>query len=206
MDRRAFFRSAIDKGSKPVIKAVDASIKKQATHWIRPPFAIDELDFILACTRCGDCIDACPHDVIFGLSARLGVKFAGTPALDLLNKGCHLCADWPCVNACTPNALTIPEYDTDTGLETAAEKSVAEKEDKAAQIPMPKLARASIDTSLCLPYSGPECGACISSCPVDGALTLDMVRPVIDQNLCTGCGLCRESCITEPKAINIASL
>jgi len=109
MDRRSFFRSALDKGGKTVINAVDASVRKQASRWIRPPFALDELEFILACTRCGDCIEACPHEVIFGLSARVGAKFAGTPALDLLNKGCHLCADWPCVNACEPDALVLPE-------------------------------------------------------------------------------------------------
>lgn len=202
MDRRAFFRSALDKGSKPVIKAADVIIKKQALHWIRPPFAINELDFILACTRCNDCVEACPHDVIFSLSARLGIKFAGTPALDLLNKGCHLCEDWPCVSACIPNALLLqakPGEEKDCNEEHNNEISLPE-------IPVPKLARASIDTGLCLPYSGPECGACIGSCPVDGALKLDMVRPKINEALCSGCGLCRESCITEPKSINIASL
>ncbi len=156
------------------------------------PFAINEFDFILACTRCGDCVEACPHDVIFNLSAKLGMKFAGTPALDLLNKGCHLCEDWPCVSACEAKALLLPEI-TD------------EDEDNTVIAP-PKLAKASINEQSCLPFSGPECGACLNGCPVEGALTLDMVRPVINEQLCTGCGLCRESCITEPKSINIASI
>ena len=201
MDRRAFFRSAVDKGSKPLVKAVDASIKKQALHWIRPPYAIAELDFILACTRCGDCITACPHQVVFSLSARLGVKFAGTPALDLINKGCHLCEDWPCVSACTAGALLIPESSPELPESESATKPA---ETEKAQ--PPKLARASINKQTCLPYSGPECGACIGICPVPGALTLDMCKPVIAEALCTGCGLCRESCIADPKAINIASL
>jgi ferredoxin-type protein NapG len=203
MDRRSFFRSAIDKGGKTVVKAVDVSVKKQASHWIRPPFAINELEFLLAGTRCNDCIDACPHDVIFSLSARVGVRAAGTPALDLLNKGCHLCEDWACVAACTPNALIIPNDKTDA---TDKSEMAAIETEETNNPPMPKLARASIDTKACLPYSGPECGACIASCPVDGALTLDMVKPIIDELLCSGCGMCREACITEPKAINIASL
>ncbi|HHJ36059.1 MAG TPA: hypothetical protein ENJ87_09875 [Gammaproteobacteria bacterium] len=198
MDRRSFFRSAIDKSSKAVVKAADASVNKQASRWLRPPFAINELEFLLACTRCNDCIEACPHGVVFSLSARVGARAAGTPALDLLNKGCHLCEDWPCVTACTPDALIIPKHQACTeGL-----KSEQTTDDR----PMPELARASIDTNACLPYSGPECGACLDSCPVEGALTLDMVRPVIDTKRCTGCGLCRETCITEPKAIDIASL
>lgn len=210
MDRRAFFRSAIDKGSKPIVKAVDASIKKQASHWIRPPYALDELEFILACTRCGDCIAACPHEVIFSLSARLGMKFAGTPALDLLNKGCHLCEDWPCVTACTPNALIKPEPVISETAENATEISSETNGETNKADPLlcapPKLARASINEQTCLPYSGPECGACIGVCPIHGALTLDMCKPVINQSLCNGCGLCRESCIADPKAINIAAL
>lgn len=196
MDRRSFFRSAIDKGSKTAVKAIDTSVNKQASHWLRPPFALNELEFLLACTRCNDCIDACPHDVIFSLPARLGAKAAGTPALDLLNKGCHLCEDWPCVSACEVNALLIP------ATEQGSEKD-SEQESEAA---IPKLAKVSIDESLCLPYSGPECGACIDSCPVDGALTLNMFKPVINQSICTGCALCRESCFTEPKAITVSSL
>lgn len=215
MDRRSFFRSAIDKGSdvvgKTVVKAVDASVNKQASHWIRPPFALNELEFLLACTRCSDCVEACPHGVIFSLTARVGARAAATPALDLLNKGCHLCEDWPCVTACTANALILPDFKTgtETNAETTSEAvSVAAdlELDKTGKISLPNLARASINTSLCLPYSGPECGACIASCPVDGALRLDMVRPEINEELCSGCGLCRETCITEPKAINIASL
>jgi ferredoxin-type protein NapG len=202
MDRRSFFRSAIDKSSKAVVKTVDASVNKQASRWLRPPFAINELEFLLACTRCNDCIEACPHDVIFSLSSRVGVKAAGTPALDLLNKGCHLCEDWPCVSVCTANTLVFPESKISPELQAEDEDTTTENNKK----PQPKLARASIDTAACLPYSGPECGVCIDACPVDGALTLDMVKPVIDETLCTGCALCREVCITDPKAINIASL
>ena len=205
MDRRNFFRSALKKGGKAAVKVVDAQVKKQASRWIRPPFAIDELDFILACTRCSDCIEACPHQVIFSLSARLGAKFAGTPALDLLNKGCHLCEDWPCVTACEANALWLPvDDDTTTDNENvASESEEAAKDDQ----PMPpRLAKVAINGDACLPYNGPECGACFSCCPVPGALTQDMFRPVINPSLCCGCGLCRENCIVDPKAVTIATI
>ena len=187
MDRRNFFRSAFKKTQKEVVKHVDAQATRQASRWIRPPYAIDELEFLLSCTRCTDCIDACPHDVIFPLSAKLGVKIVGTPALDLLNKACHLCEDWPCVTACTKDALVLPEI-----------------EEGAETIPFPMLAVASINTETCFPYSGPECGAC-DRCPVPGALLWDQQRPHINSEKCTGCGLCRQACIVEPSAINIQS-
>lgn len=109
----------------------------------------------------------------------------GTPALDLSHRGCHLCEDWPCVAVCEPGALVLPQ------------------EPEPAP---PRLAAARIDTNSCLPYAGPECGACAHACPVPGALTWQGPKPSIDPEVCTGCALCREACITEPKSITIATL
>ncbi len=202
MDRRNFFRSALQKSGQSAVKAADALIEKQAGRWIRPPFALDELQFILTCTRCRDCIDACPYGVIFPLSARTGAKFAATPALDLLNKGCHCCEDWPCVAACEANALQLPEADSEAEIQADAGEAGASRQQNT---PPPTMALASIDAQTCLPYSGPECGVCLSVCPVPGALTLvELSRPVIDASLCCGCGLCRENCIVSPRAITIA--
>ncbi len=238
MDRRNFFRSAISKSGKTVVKAVDSRINKQASRWIRPPFAINELEFLLTCSRCNACIDACPHHVIFPLPARIGTKFAGTPALDLLNHGCHLCEGWPCVTVCEVKALVFPPATDDSDLkindlktddlktndlkaddlktdnlktdkstsETTAGTNHTVDEDITATRLLPELARVRINEQSCLPYSGPECGACFDSCPITGALTQDGFRPVINPCLCCGCGLCRESCIVDPKAITISSI
>ena len=32
--------------------------------WLRPPGAVDESDFLDRCTKCSDCLDACPYDAI----------------------------------------------------------------------------------------------------------------------------------------------
>jgi ferredoxin-type protein NapG len=188
MDRRQFFQNALQKAAKTVVEHGDARVTARASRWIRPPYAITELDFLLTCTRCSDCINACPHAVIFPLAARCGAQVAGTPALDLLHKGCHLCADWPCVNACKTGALQRPP------------------ESKASEPSWPLLARVNINTATCLPYQGPECGVCVAVCPVPGALRLAQERPVIDDTLCTGCALCREACIVELKSIDVISL
>jgi len=188
MDRREFFRRSIKKATNSIVKEVDSRISKKASHWIRPPYAIAELDFLLACTRCGDCITACPPAIIFPLPARLGADVVNTPALDLVNKGCRLCSDWPCVQACTVAALKIPDH--------------TENDD----VVLPRLARARIDEMHCLPYSGPECGVCVDICPVNGAMSLVNEKPVIHAKICTGCGLCREHCVVDPKAILITSI
>ncbi len=185
MNRREFFGLGTSRLS-------GADPARRAAGWLRPPFAKPELEFLAACTLCDKCIEACPHDVLFKLPAGLGRLVAGTPAMDLLNRGCHLCADWPCVAACEPEALRLPNHEN------------PEQETPPAAA---RLARVRIDPNACLPYLGPECGACADSCPVPGALEWpDGLRPVINGEICTGCALCREACILDPKAIGVAAL
>jgi len=190
--RRAFFRRAAGKAAEHVVEEAQARLESRAAHWVRPPFALPELEFILACTRCDDCATACPHKVIFPLPASYGADVAATAALDALNGGCHLCEDWPCVTSCEADALKYPES------EEGDEGEVGQA--------WPKMARATILTDECLPYRGPECGACHGSCPIPAALTFALERPSIDLALCSGCGLCLAACIAEPKAISISSL
>ncbi len=198
MKRRELFKLGASKAAEITTDLAARKVAAEAEQWLRPPFAREELDFLLACTRCDECIEACPHEVLFKLPARWGLKAAGTPAMDLLNRGCHLCEDWPCVAACEPNALMM----------AVAQKAPEEAPEEGAtpSAPMPKLARVTIDTNTCLPYLGPECGACSDSCPVPGALQWNGTKPVIDQNACTGCALCREACIADPKAVTVGAV
>ncbi len=188
MKRRDFFKYGAHKTAKFAFKLAGDKAARRARNWVRPPFAVNELDFLLDCTRCDKCIEACPHDVLFALPAGHGLQVAGSPAMDLLVRGCHLCRDWPCVKACEPGVLKFPDLDPETPPEAA------------------RLARVEINTETCLPYLGPECGACAHACPVPGALEWDGgVRPTINGEICTGCALCREACIVEPKAINVSA-
>jgi ferredoxin-type protein NapG len=185
-ERRQFLRRAFAKTGEQIVKQIDDKVVRKAANYIRPPYAIPEMEFLLACTRCNACIEACPHQVIFPLSNRLGTEVLATPAMSLANKACMLCEGYPCVSACEPKALYI-----DVEAEEAAP---------------PKIANIAIDESTCLPFQGPECGACVSACPIPGAMRLDMEKPVIEPQLCVGCGQCRVACITEPKSINISSV
>ena len=188
MKRRDLFKLGARKAVEITSRAAARKVAKEAENWIRPPFAAAELDFLLACTRCDKCIEACPHDVLFKLPARWGIKAAGTPAMDLRARGCHMCEDWPCVAVCKPEALKLPDGDGETPPAP------------------PKLALVTIDTKTCLPYLGPECGACAHACPIPDALEWeDGLRPVINEDVCTGCALCREACIADPEAVDVSA-
>ena len=181
MDRRDFFKLGKKTLTKTAFDAAEIRAEQKAKHWIRPPFAQNELDFLLICSKCGDCIDACSYDVIFPLTLKAaGVSAVSTPAMDLLNKGCHLCEGWPCVSACKEPSLQLPMKEDE--IDEEADDAIANGEF------IPQLAYARIDEETCLPYSGPECGACKDSCPIPDTLIWNGVKPFINQDTCIGCG------------------
>jgi ferredoxin-type protein NapG len=65
----------------------------------------------------------------------------------------------------------------------------------------------------CIAYWGIQCDACYRACPLLGeAITIEMHRnertgkhtfmlPIVNDNACTGCGLCEIACVTEKPAI-----
>jgi len=239
MSRRGFFKRSFGKVASVGSEYVEHKVVEQAKAWIRPPFAQAELDFLLNCSRCGDCIDACPHNVIFPLPLSRGASVAGTPAMDIPNNTCLLCTDWACVNACKDKALSFsinqatcntissssvtgsPVTDNtivvkDITEEVAVDgKSIISSTDtgsgantESVEMPQakdcPPMASAHIDESQCMPYSGPECGACRGSCPIPNTLIWHNEKPSINLETCIGCGQCIQSCITSPKAIIIS--
>ena len=148
----------------------------------RPPGAIAETEFLAACTACFDCVEACPENAIYTLAPRV-TPGAGTPVLVPDNRACTMCEGFPCAAACGEGALIVPaELTWSLGV-------------------------VRVNTAICLPYRGPECGACGRLCPHDvNALALRLGRPKIDEAACVGCGLCIEACPTTPKALELLPL
>lgn len=83
--------------------------KKQNGHSTRlahrPPFAAEEHLFLTACNGCGDCIQACPDNLI-QIQQQKAVL-----VLDYMS--CNLCGK--CAESCTTNALN-PVFKKDTEL------------------------------------------------------------------------------------------
>ena len=69
--RRDFFKDSVlsvAKAAQEFAKQKDAvapqALPPARIDWLRPPGAVDEAVFLERCTKCSDCIEACPHDAI----------------------------------------------------------------------------------------------------------------------------------------------
>lgn len=148
---------------------------------LRPPGAVPEEIFSAKCIRCGRCVEVCPYRSILMLDIRAGVH-AGTPLIEAERIPCYLCMK--CVDVCPTGSLErIDQRETRMGL-------------------------AVIDTFSCVSWIGTIlCRTCYDKCPLrEEAIRLDQLRPVVNPDHCTGCGLCTHGCpvTTEKgKAINI---
>ncbi len=141
----------------------------------RPPGAIEETQFLAGCTRCGDCITACPHDAIRVAPPRLGDRVAGTPIIEADTQACLMCEDFPCIASCEPGVLTD-------------------------RVP-PVMGAAVVTEHLCLAHHHTTCTVCSERCPVEGAFTVTEGKPTINEAACTGCGVCRYVCPAPENAI-----
>jgi len=154
---------------------------------LRPPGALIGHEFLSACIRCGQCVEACPYDTLRLLDITSGLH-AGTPSFTAQTNPCWLCQghdSLKCIDACPTNALSPVDDPMDV-----------------------RIGLAVIDESICYAYNGTMCRACWHACPYpDQALVYDeLLRPTVNADVCTGCGLCEHGCPTETASIVIEPL
>jgi len=133
----------------------------------RPPHAVPESEFMVGCTKCDACLQACPPHAIFRTPESEGI-LAGLPIIDASAQPCLMCDDMPCVSACEAGVLRM-------------DAPVA-------------MGIAKIDSVTCLAFQGTVCTVCVEHCPVEGAITMEAGRPIINSESCTGCGVCLYVC------------
>ena len=71
---------------------------------LRPPGTMHEYILRDACTRCGNCVEACPADAIYALDASWGTG-QGTPAIDPRKSPCVVCNGYQCTRVCPSGAI-----------------------------------------------------------------------------------------------------
>jgi len=156
-------------------------LKARSAHLIRPPGSLGEDQFVTACVRCGECMKVCPTNALQPAFGEGGLESLGTPILvPRIGYCAQSCTQ--CGRVCPTGAIEVcsPEEKTHVYLGTA-----------------------SVDRSRCLAWAfGNTCVVCQESCPYQ-AIHADVddsgvPRPVVDDWICVGCGMCEHVCPVEP--------
>jgi MauM/NapG family ferredoxin protein len=202
MDRRRFFREGLRELLRPVSRAVEpihrvatelgnleqnilqqqkaafVPPREPTTNLLRPPGALPEEQFLSQCSRCAKCAEVCPAQCI-----KLdpdGVRANGAPYIEVDAMPCVLCTGLECMHHCPSGALLpTPLGEIDMGTAVWHEH-------------------------ICVRSHNAPCTMCVDHCPM-GAAALELIdnRIVVRENGCTGCGVCQNSCPTDPKSITV---
>lgn len=152
---------------------------------VLPPGAGDMERFAASCTRCYACVNVCPYKLIRA-SAELdrAVGQLLQPELHYVDSEsgveCGYCPEWcnVCTEVCAAGALT----------------PLSLKQKRRQQIGTAKVIREA-----CLAWQEEEdCSVCQEVCPYQ-AIDLEYLadgraRPIVNADVCRGCGACYSSC------------
>ena len=132
---------------------------------IRPPWSIGEAAFVEYCSRCEDCLRACPEGIL--VRGR-----GGFPEVDFRRGECTFCH--ACAEACRPGVIADQAQSVAWSLAPVID-------------PMRCLAVQGVVCVTCQE----QCEAqAIGLPPQAGGVS----RPVIEAARCTGCGACVRPC------------
>jgi len=157
--------------------------KKINNNIIRPPGAIPEQEFLNLCLRCGKCMKICPTNGLQPCLLEVGINGIWTPRLvpriGQCEKNCNMCG-----KICPTSAIRNL---------TLEEKTYV------------KIGTAVIDRFRCIAWEqNKDCLICDEACQYN-AITLikekvkgvTLGRPIVDEQICTGCGICENRCPVE---------
>ncbi|WP_420264522.1 4Fe-4S binding protein [Candidatus Magnetominusculus dajiuhuensis] len=183
----------------PIMRSAVNGANLPQSGLIRPPGSIEEGDFLRRCIKCGQCMRVCPTNVIQPALMEGGLEGLWTPVLQ--NKigyceyNCVLCG-----HVCPTGAI----------MPLTVEKKIGKKPD----IKPTKIGTAFYDHGRCLPWSmNVDCIVCEEVCPTspkaiwfkeeelrlrDGTVR-KFKRPIVDTQLCVGCGICENKCPVHDK-------
>lgn len=160
--------------------------QRLAGRLIRPPGSIPESDFVNTCIHCGKCMKVCPTNGLQPCILEAGINGIWTPRLVARIGGCEKNCNM-CGQVCPTSAIRNLPLEEKTYV---------------------KMGTAVIDRARCIAWEQDKvCLICDEACPYNAINSLNetirdttLLRPFVDERICTGCGLCEARCPIEGRA------
>lgn len=177
-------------------------------HWVRPPGAMREDLFRLACSQCGVCVKACPANAI--QLDPTGQRGDGLPFIIPSEAPCVVCDGLHCMHECPSGALSVLAMaDIRMGIAIWNEDLCTRtRVGTASRSDSPMISTPEVDAprsdSAGAPVQDDACTLCVEVCPVgSAAIEVRGLAIQVHEAGCIGCGLCESSCPTHPRAVVI---
>lgn len=193
----------------PFVRGAGRSTRDFSSKLIRPPGAVEELEFLERCVKCDQCIRVCPTNVLQPAWFEGGLEGLWSPVLNF-RMGCCKLHCTACGYVCPTGAIQRMSVDEKLGLGEFTEQGPV------------RLGTAHIDPARCLPHAaGVPCVVCQEVCPTspkaiytervvrtrrDGE-QVELELPRVDIDLCIGCGICERECpvVGDQRAIYVTA-
>ena len=158
---------------------LQAATARKNNRLIRPPGARPEEQFVQVCTGCGECLKVCPNNALQATFLEAGLAGIYSPRLvpriGYCEEHCNFCGQ-----VCPTQAI----------------RSLPVEEKRRVQMGV-----AHIDKSRCIAFAKDKiCMVCNEQCSYHAILgddRDDKKRPIVKEELCTGCGICENKCPVE---------
>jgi len=151
--RKAIFAAVGGVLFYPFVRASGKTTKNFSSAAIRPPGAVEELEFLERCVKCGQCMRVCPTNVLQPAWAEAGLEGLWTPVMNFRIGYCQLHCT-ACGHVCPTGAIQAISLDRKLGRGSFVQSGPV------------RIGTAHYDTGRCLPYSkGVPCVVCEEACP-----------------------------------------
>lgn len=158
---------------------IPSLVRGKAGRRIRPPASVENSKFNTLCIRCGNCIKACPANILKHSSDTSEILSWMTPEVSF--------TEGYCLESCNRCGQVCPSG-------SIQHFSLASKSDLF-------MATAIIEYGNCLLLQNRECDRCKAACPYSAVKMIpseefSSVLPAINTSKCVGCGACAVICPT----------